>query len=904
MGNRVRKRTKKIAIIIMIIASIFALNYNVLAASPSINITEPSEVYNETTYSYATVNVSVTDGSNQVSTFIDWNESLVAYWNFESLSPTGVYDNSTHSNFGTFSGGLLESDNTTGKFGTAIDLDGVNEYIDCGSAGHGQYTEMTIEAWIRRDSDTPTGWKTPLHRNDGTSVGSSVFFIGIETGVNYQIVATIGSGSLGNAYMSGKTGVNSVLNTWYHVVNSWDGTTARVYVDGIEKVSYALDSANFNIKAGAKTMIGTSWSSSGYSFNGQMDEIRIWSRALNHDEINASYNSTVKNFLNKNFTELVTQNYSYYAHAINTAGEESNTSTQYIDVTLPIVDVTKPTSNINNIIPYVQSTTPLTITATADDDLDGVANVTLYYKHSTDNITWAEVSENWWNENWTRRKLITVNSSQVAGTLTNFPILVYSDSDGSLLGNAQDDGDDIIFILHSDNTTQLNHEIEKYDNLTGSLHAWVNVTSLSSLTDTKIWMYYGNSTCDSQQNKHGTWDSHYKIVQHLEETPANGVTGHLDSTSNNNNGTAQNFNGIDSSTTNGTGKIDGADVFDGTNDYVFVNNNFIVNPTSLTISSWIKKEDGGHTYECALHKGSASSIGSSEYWLGVCTDDYLTATIGARTSVGWGAGKTGITADYGEWYYLVASWNGTVVRVYINGAYNKKYDLGSSGNIDKPTRFGASTNGTNYQFKGTIDEVRISDSSRSAEWIATEYATIKNQTTFIAIGDEEGGGWTKYTNDTNPDLNSPWSWSFTFPNSTGYYEFYSRAYDNNSNHEDAPITADTLCNYTESADWDSSQPIAWKIVNITDIVILNLSTSGNISIAGTLHENTVTPPALIAFTMNNSLWLTKSGDLYLEGEITAVSSVIWKIENVANVEILKLSSSGDLFIAGSLFENV
>ncbi|MDI6916316.1 MAG: Ig-like domain-containing protein [Thermoplasmatales archaeon] len=64
-----------------------------------------------------------------------------------------------------------------------------------------------------------------------------------------------------------------------------------------------------------------------------------------------------------------------------------------------------------------------------------------------------------------------------------------------------------------------------------------------------------------------------------------------------------------------------------------------------------------------------------------------------------------------------------------------------------------------------------------------------------------GGGWVLFGTDTA----SPWSWSFTFPNGTGYYQFYNRARDNATNYESAPTTRDTLCGY------DNTPPSSYVI---------------------------------------------------------------------------------------------
>ncbi|RLF29433.1 MAG: hypothetical protein DRJ99_03565, partial [Thermoplasmata archaeon] len=52
------------------------------------------------------------------------------------------------------------------------------------------------------------------------------------------------------------------------------------------------------------------------------------------------------------------------------------------------IDVDKPSSSVDAITPYLQTSSPITITATASDALSGIKNVTLYYYNSSDNTTW------------------------------------------------------------------------------------------------------------------------------------------------------------------------------------------------------------------------------------------------------------------------------------------------------------------------------------------------------------------------------------------------------------------------------------------------------------------------------------------------------------------------------------
>ena len=54
--------------------------------------------------------------------------------------------------------------------------------------------------------------------------------------------------------------------------------------------------------------------------------------------------------------------------------------------------------------------------------------------------------------------------------------------------------------------------------------------------------------------------------------------------------------------------------------------------------------------------------------------------------------------------------------------------------------------------------------------------------------------WSLWDNLSNPDTSSPWSWNFDFPNSTGYYEFYSIS-KNFKDTESTPSSADAICYY-------------------------------------------------------------------------------------------------------------
>jgi len=330
---------------------------------------------------------------------------------------------------------------------------------------------------------------------------------------------------------------------------------------------------------------------------------------------------------------------------------------------------------------------------------------------------------NWWNTNWPYRKLITIDHTKVGSPLINFPVLIYRSADSDLANKAQTDGHDIAFVLYSDNTTKLNHEIEFYNNMNGNLVAWVNVTSLSPTVNTKIWMYYGNNACSNQQNVVGTWNSQYVMVQHLNET--SGTV--YDSTQYGNDGTPHG-----SMNQNAAGKIDGADQFDGTDDYIDVPNSASLQLSSkISFEVWAKAD----TFNAWRTIAAKDRTGANEWWFGYNTLNKVDFKFNGQSGININA-NTIITDT--NWHYLVGVFNGTHIYVFVDGVLDctpKSYAsiIPGTGTVN----LGLTKYWGDNQFKGTSDEVRLSNVARNSSWLSTSYKNQNNPESFYSIGMEE-----------------------------------------------------------------------------------------------------------------------------------------------------------------------
>ncbi|MDD3007163.1 MAG: LamG domain-containing protein [Candidatus Pacebacteria bacterium] len=249
-------------------------------------------------------------------------------------------------------------------------------------------------------------------------------------------------------------------------------------------------------------------------------------------------------------------------------------------------------------------------------------------------------------------------------------------------------------------------------------------------------MYYGNASVTAQQNKTAVWDENTKMVQHLSESPANGVRGHYDSTQYENDGNPYNFTGSETSTTDAEGYIAGADIFNGGDGYDYVgcgNDESLDITEKLTLEAWIRV-DANASYQSIVGKGDFSSA----YWFAVNpTVGHMTFYLdGVSDYNSYGAS---VLWNIGEWSHVVATYDSTAasgnMRIYVDGILKGSQTvLGAITSTTGDINIG---NNSFYAFNGAIDEVRISNTARSVDWIVTEYNNQSSPSTFLSLASEQ-----------------------------------------------------------------------------------------------------------------------------------------------------------------------
>jgi hypothetical protein len=118
----------------------------------------------------------------------------------------------------------------------------------------------------------------------------------ISNGDNYVIY--LASTSQLSFYMNNQGGYiystgNSFLNSWNHIVATYNGTNRAIYINGVLKTT---SNASGNVPNGNILNIGAYQNDSAYTINGRMSQVRIYNKGLTSSEVTQNYNATKSRF--------------------------------------------------------------------------------------------------------------------------------------------------------------------------------------------------------------------------------------------------------------------------------------------------------------------------------------------------------------------------------------------------------------------------------------------------------------------------------------------------------------------------------------------------------------------------------------------------------------------------------
>lgn len=342
-------------------------------------------------------------------------------------------------------------------------------------------------------------------------------------------------------------------------------------------------------------------------------------------------------------------------------------------------------------------------------------------------------------EDWGRKCELVIQVAQVAGALTDFPVLLTKDNlpsemmDSDEANAALEGGGDIRFTTDEDGTSQIPCEVVSFarnsNPASAAVEIWVKIPSVSGSVDTSFWVWYKKSgeTQPAASDPFGSqavWDSNYLAVLHKNASVTVGNTT-PDSTSNGRNFTAvaANLNAVAGSVGNG---LD----FTSSPYLTKADENPALRPASFTLEIWLKPDATSNFMVVAMKtNGSSWTLGwgldfrnpNLRFWLNA----YNAAGQFAETNPGTSSTRL-----------IQAKYNGTTISQRLDGNSPVTQAYATPINYDTDAvHIGFHSGGV--ALNGRIDEFRISNVARSDAWGATNWNAQNAPGTFIVEGTPE-----------------------------------------------------------------------------------------------------------------------------------------------------------------------
>ena len=216
-------------------------------------------------------------------------DALTAYWNLNEGSGSSAADVTGNGYNGTVTGAVW----ATGYTGSALDFDGNGDYVDLANDIFDSHSSGTIAAWIKPEA---LGNLTILASGSDSDVNYFFkFFVFNTSGSNLHLY--VGAKSPTNNYVRSTTSLT--VGEWYHVAATSDGSQWRLYINGVEETLVVFSGSNAgrwfsSVDVGVNSyMLGSLQSALTVkeTFNGVLDEVRVYNRPLSVAEISSWWNT-------------------------------------------------------------------------------------------------------------------------------------------------------------------------------------------------------------------------------------------------------------------------------------------------------------------------------------------------------------------------------------------------------------------------------------------------------------------------------------------------------------------------------------------------------------------------------------------------------------------------------------
>jgi alpha-L-fucosidase len=310
-------------------------------------------------------------------------------------------------------------------------------------------------------------------------------------------------------------------------------------------------------------------------------------------------------------------------------------------------------------------------------------------------------------------------------TVEGFPLLVRLEKASFEFSQANPKGEDLRFSAAG---KPLAYQIEKWEPAHGKASVWVRIPQIKGNARQEIKVHWGKPDAASESNGSAVFsaDNGYVSVIHMNETLKDELGA---------------VTPEDGGTTVAAGIIGNCRRFvpgkaikcgDNIKNYPFSNNPF-------TSECWFRAEKADTSVLCWGRYAKRFNGNTGD-------GNLVNLTFGSPPALLWnsdggGGAKADVVPKLGQWYHMAATFEKGISRIYVNGKLAGSNNAGLNAMSlmnDVYMDIGGHRSAT---FGGDIDEVRVSQVARSAEWMKLQYENQKSNQTLLGCWVQPGSAF-------------------------------------------------------------------------------------------------------------------------------------------------------------------